>query len=174
MRPGTIRRASWIVAAVAGLAGAILWLLPPNDTTPALAPVAIGTMGLPVAASNPAVAEDIVVANVFAASRTAPATRYSPGEGAGESSSGAMMPTDASFEDTEPVAGGPRLLGTVVSPDGPRALLQLNPTIPGSRLYAEGEEDAGYRIMSITPRVVVLRGPGGRVTLRLDPEEDRL
>jgi hypothetical protein len=80
---------------------------------------------------------------------------------------------DASLDEPDVVVGGPRLLGTVVSPDGPRALLQLNPAIPGSRLYAVGEEDAGYRIVSITPRVVVLRSAGGRVTLRLDPEEDR-
>lgn len=171
MRPGPIRRASWTLAVASGLAGAMLWLVPPADTVPALAPVPTDTTSLPIATSHPAVAEDIAVANVFAAARTAPGTRYTPGEVA-DASNGSVPSEDASFDDAAVAMGGPRLLGTVVSPDGPRALLQLDPA-SGPRLYAEGEADAGYRIVSITPRVVVLRSAGGRVTLRLDPEEDR-
>ena len=41
------------------------------------------------------------------------------------------------------------------------------------RLYAVGDRDGGYRVVSIAPRSVVLAGPRGRVTLRLDPQEDR-
>lgn len=171
MRPGPVRRAAWALAVVSGLAGAILWVVPPSATVAALAPVPADTTSLPIAVTDPAIAEDIAVANVFARSRTAPSTRYTPGDVADEAN-GAMLPEDASFDAADVEMGGPRLLGTVVSPDGPRALLQLDPA-SASRLYAVGDVDAGYRIMSITPRVVVLRNAGGRVTLRLDPEEVR-
>ena len=33
--------------------------------------------------------------------------------------------------------------------------------------------DGGYRVLSIAPRVVVLAGPRGRLTLRMDLEEER-
>lgn len=172
MRASTIRRASWMLAAVSAATGGVLWILPASGVAPSLAAMPIATMALPIVASNPEVAEEIVVANVFSASRTAPSTRYTPGEGPTEAS-GTMTLVDEPMADAEGTTGGPRLLGTVVSPDGPLALLQLNPALSTSRLYAVGDEDAGYRIVSITPRVVVLRSAGGRVTLRLDPEEDR-
>jgi hypothetical protein len=172
MRAHTIRRAAWMLATASAAIGGVLWFLPPSDAAPVPGAMPIGTLALPVIASNPEVAEDIVVANVFAASRTAPSTRYSPGEDPAESN-GTMALVDEPTAGVDAMAVGPRLLGTVVSPDGPRALLQLNPALSTSRLYAVGDEDAGFRIVSITPRVVVLRSAGGRVTLRLDPEEDR-
>ena len=69
--------------------------------------------------------------------------------------------------------GVPALFGTVVGENGVvMALLHLNPADPGPRLYAVGERDGGYRVVSIAPRVVILNGPQGRVSLRL-PDEER-
>lgn len=78
-----------------------------------------------------------------------------------------MAPADPAMPDDE---GMPRLYGTVVGVDGARALLQLS-SASGARLYAAGERDAGYTVVSVAPREVVLRGPGGRRTLRMAPEE---
>ena len=70
-------------------------------------------------------------------------------------------------------SGEPVLLGTVVGGRGTQALLQLDPLSGPARLYAVGDRDGGYLVVSIAPRSVVLAGPRGRVTLRLDPQEDR-
>lgn len=173
MRPSQVRRLAWVVAGTSALGGALLLAMPPSGTVVPLAPLAADTSSVPASPLNPAIAEDIAVANVFAVSRTAPTLRYAPGEVPGEADPGTMSFVEASPEDGADM-GGPQLLGTVVAPDGPKALLQLDSTIPGARLYAVGEQDAGFTIVSIAPRVVVLRrAGGGRVTLRLDPEEDR-
>lgn len=66
----------------------------------------------------------------------------------------------------------PALLGTVVGDGSVLALLHLSPADQGPRLYAVGERGGRYRVVSITPRAVILHGPQGRVTLRL-PDEER-
>ena len=56
---------------------------------------------------------------------------------------------------------------------GTLALLQLDPFAGAPRLYAVGDRDGAYRVIAIAPRSVILAGPRGRVTLRLDQEEER-
>ncbi|MCC6316761.1 MAG: hypothetical protein IT361_03635 [Gemmatimonadaceae bacterium] len=169
IRPSLLRRASWLLSALGVIVAAVVWWMPPNVSAAPLAPAAAVDSPVAPVAIDPAIAEEIAVANLFAASRTPPAKRYSPADAQASSADGMVEPT--TIVEAAP-ADGPRLLGTVVGPAGPMALLQLEPG-GTARLYAAGEADAGYRIISIAPRVVVLRGPGGRTTLRLDPEEDR-
>ena len=170
-RGAFLRLSLWAVAGVATLGGAVIWLVPPaTDVTP-LAPVLPDPGPLPTLAVATMAAEEVVMANVFTASRTPPATRYQPAE---EDASGMMAPAPdplaATTPDSAMLAGDvPRLLGTVVAPGGPRALLQLS-LASGPRLYAVGDRDGGFTVLAIDARVVVLRGPGGRRTLRLEPE----
>ncbi|MGQ0648788.1 MAG: hypothetical protein ACT4P7_14615 [Gemmatimonadaceae bacterium] len=177
MRASVIRRACWAVAAVAVAAGGLLLVVPARvDVAPTAPLVPDSSRTRPAIAGNPAVAEEIAIANVFAASRTPPSSRYMPPELAGESANGVMAepPPDSAMTATPEVEGDvPRLYGTLVGPDGPKALLHLDPTASGPRLYSQGDSGGGYRVVSIAPRIVVLRGPRGRTTLRLEPEEDR-
>jgi hypothetical protein len=177
MRPSRFRRACWTIALAAAAAGGVTWFLPvPADVAPA-PPITFDTSGVvPSPGADPAIAEDIAMANVFAASRTPPPTRFVPPEFSGDSATGAIaepMPEAAMAGEYEPGDEVPRLYGTVVGPEGPKALLHLDPATTFPRLYTVGDADGGYRVVSIVPRAVVLRGPRGRVTLRLDPEEDR-
>lgn len=163
-----------VVAAIAALAGLAFLLLPPalGDVVPAPIP-SDGKPVLPsLAASDPTLAEDVVLANAFSPRRAPPTSRYTPPEAALDSSGG-MLAEPMSGDTATPPGTAPLLLGTVVGPRGRMALLQLDPLSGPSRLYAEGERDGGYRIVSIAPRTVVLAGPRGRLTLRLDPQEER-
>jgi hypothetical protein len=113
-------------------------------------------------------AEDIILSNLFASSRTAPSRRYAgPGTNANY---------QAGTESAEPASAGfaPALLGTAVSetPGATRALLQLDPADLTPRLYAVGEGAGGYRVVSIEARSVQLTGPRGRVVLRLPQDRE--
>jgi hypothetical protein len=175
MRPlvTSLRLASWGVAAVTAVAGVVVWWLPVSVSVPPLAPAAIeAPVTAPPAVPTDA-AEEMVLTNLFAAGRTPPATRYLPPELAMDTAGGMASAPDVPpmFPDSAMLAGDvPRLLGTVVAPGGPRALLHLS-LASGPRLYAVGDREGGYTVVSVAPREVVLRGPGGRRTLRLDPEE---
>lgn len=126
-----------------------------------------------VTPADPALAEDVVLANVFSARRSPPTSRYSPPDAVMDTAGGMVeMPTDAPGADAAP-AGTPLLLGTVVGAQGTQALLQLDPYAGQPRLYSVGDRDAGFRVVSISPRSAVLVGPQGRVTVRLGPEEER-
>jgi hypothetical protein len=115
-------------------------------------------------------AEEIVLANIFSATRTPPPSRYTPPEVADSAAGMLSEPTE------EPVAAEagftPVLFGTMVGAEA-RALLQLDALATAPRLYATGERDGGYRVVSIAPREVVLAGPRGRVVLRLPQPEER-
>lgn len=178
MRASLLRRISWTVAGAAAVAGAALWVLPARVSVPPGAPLVHDGTTMPAPpVVDAAVAEEIALANVFAASRTPPASRYLPPEQAGDSAYGTMDDPGTSTLMAPEAAGEevdvPRLFGTVVGPEGTRALLTLDADASGPRLYGPGDRDGGYQVVSIAPRAVVLRGPRGRVTLRLDPEEDR-
>ena len=176
MTPSRVKRTCWGVAAITAVLGGLLWVLPPRVHVTPAPPLSLDSSGSVAAVTaRPDIAEDIAVANVFAATRTPPNTRFVPPEFAGESANGMMPEPSASSDPAAPplAADVPQLFGTVIGPDGTKALLHLDPASPAPRLYGPGERDGGYRVLSISPRAVVLRGPGGRVTLRLDPEEDR-
>ena len=171
----TMRTVLLATAAVSAALGVAFLLLPPamGDVSTGSVPTD-SVLALPaIAAADPALAEDIVLANAFSARRTPPTSRYTPQDAATDSSDGAVAGSMTMAGAGEALAGEPRLLGTVVGARGAQALLQLDPYAGAPRLYAVGERDGGYRVISIAPRTVVLAGPRGRVTLRLDPEEER-
>lgn len=136
-----------------------------SETSPPLKPPAL-------APGDPALAEDVVLANVFSARRAPPTSRYSPPDAVMDTAGG-MVEMAVEPPGDEAPAGTPLLLGTVVGAHGTQALLQLDPYAGQPRLYSVGDRDAGYRVVSIAPRSAVLVGPQGRVTVRLEPEEER-
>jgi hypothetical protein len=112
--------------------------------------------------------EDIVDANIFSVSRAAPASRYNPYEINADVN--APMFPDFVFDAPALVPEGdrvPTLYGTVLGPDGATALLRLDPSTPGARLYRAGDRAGDYRVIEIDAQSVVLSGPEGRVQLRL-------
>lgn len=168
-----LRAALLALAALSATVGAVFLALPPGvGAVTAGAIVADTALALPaIAAGDPALAEDVVLANAFSPRRAPPTSRYSPPDAETDSSGGTVA--DAPATEGDAAAGEPLLLGTVVGARGAQAVLQLDPYAGAPRLYAVGDRDGGYRVISIAPRVVVLAGPRGRVTLRLDPEEER-
>ncbi len=114
-------------------------------------------------------AEEVILANVFSASRTAPMRRYSPPEQfpAPEGAEGdSSMPVEPM-----PMAGMPQLTGTMVRQSGSLALLRLDPAARSPRLYRVGDREGVWRVLAITAREVTLDGPTGRVVLRLSTPE---
>lgn len=170
-----IRTLVWSIAALSAVGGALLWVLPPNTSAVALSPaIAPGGIALPQAAIDTLSAMEIALANVFDATRTPPTRRYLPPEFGTDSAAGMV---EGSSPDAGSMSGQsdglPRLYGTVLLPTGSKALLHLESSDLGPRLYSVGDRAAGYRIISISPRSVVLAASQGRLTLRLDNEEMR-
>lgn len=173
MRP--LRAALLLTAAASAVVAAVFFVLPPSTGAPAVRAPGGGAAFAPptLAPRDPALAEDVVLANVFSVRRTPPTSRYVPPDATTDASGGVVeMPAEPSGVE-QGVPGTPRLLGTVVGPKGTQALLQLDPYAGQPRLYSVGDRDAGYRVIAISPRSAVLAGPQGRVTVRLEPEEER-
>jgi hypothetical protein len=172
-RVSTVLRATTATALLAGVA---LLLVPSNvSVTP------LGLPELPVVPDAPfgaraqadSLAEDIILYNLFSASRVAPSRRY-PASGV-PGAPDEDVPGMAAGGGSSPSAGfTPALAGTVVSerPGGSMALLQLTSADATPRLYAVGEGAGGYRVVSIEARSVVLAGPRGRVVLRLPQDKE--
>lgn len=179
-----LRLALLATAALFAMLGVTLLVVPPSVGHEAI-PVAVvdDQPNAPTfAPGDPALSEDIVLANVFSVRRAPPASRYTPPDASSDSAGGVVSEAMAGmgsgpgngpgfYADAE--AGRPVLFGTLVGVNGAQALLQLDTSRPGARLYAVGDRDGGYRVLSIAPRVVVLAGPRGRLTLRMDLEEER-
>ncbi len=171
----SLRSALLLTAAASATVAAIFFVLPPSVGAPVEGVPQRGPAFSPptIPPSDPALAEDVVLANVFSARRTPPTSRYAPPDETTDASGGVVeMPAESSGAEQAP-AGTPRLLGTVVGPQGTQALLQLDPYAGQPRLYSVGDRDAGFRVIAISPRSAVLVGPQGRVTVRLEPEEER-
>ena len=161
------------VVSTLGLLAGIGFLLAPsgNDVEPFAIGVLADSVPILVVSNSSAdsLTEDIILYNLFAPSRTAPARRYAS---ASATDDGAMDP------NTPPasVSSGftPELIGTAVSERGgeTRALLRLLANDPAPRLYGVGDRAGGYSVVSIDARVVVLSGPRGRVVLRLPENEE--
>jgi hypothetical protein len=175
-----VRTIGWMVAALATLAGVVAWIVPPALDVEPLAPVITPMRATETSVLDASVAEGIVLSNAFAAARTAPATRYTPVEQMTDTAAGATLPDPTGMASLPmmpgsagdaPAMDGPRLFGTLVSPDGPKALLQLGEA--GPALYGVGDREGGWQVVSIAPRQVVLRGRSRRITFRLEPEEER-
>lgn len=172
-----LRLAFQVASLTLATAGVVLMVVPPRTSVPhlSLPSLAPGDSATPQAsAAADSLAEEIIVANVFAASRTPPNSRYTPPDLASDTVAG-MLVDPAAATDSAVMASSfaPALFGTMVGGDGARALLQLDPLASAPRLYAVGERAGGYRVVSIAPREVVLAGPGGRVVLRLPEQEER-
>ncbi|MEP7380763.1 MAG: hypothetical protein ABI910_03710 [Gemmatimonadota bacterium] len=173
MRP--LRAALLLTAACSAAVGVVFLLLPPAVGSSAARPIGADSTFTPpmLAPGDPELAEDVVLANVFSVRRAPPTSRYAPPDAAMDSSGGVVAePADASEVVSTP-SGDPMLLGTVVGARGTQALLQLDPSGGSPRLYAVGDRDGGYRVIAIAPRSVILAGPRGRVTVRLESEEKR-
>jgi len=161
---------------VLGAAGVALAVMPTDghvDPLPvSLAPLPASLPGNAAVADS--LAEEIVLANVFAGDRTPPATRYTPPElaGGGDPPDMAAAPPGG---EAPSMSGAlePLLFGTIVRDTGSLALLQFDHASAGPRLYRAGDREGSWRVVSIAPREVVLAGPAGRLVLRLPTPEDR-
>lgn len=119
---------------------------PPIPTAQPLAPALTLTSG-----------EEVVTANMFGASRTPPAVRFTP--------RGVVTPP------TAPAPAPLRLYGITVTGDGAIALIDADPRIRGAEIYRVGERVRSYRLMAINDSTVTLAPEsGGRpLVLRLPP-----
>lgn len=156
-------------ASVLGLLAGIGFLLAPpsDDVEPFAVSVLTDSVPMSLVAKSRAdsLTEDIILYNLFAPGRSAPARRYSA---SAVTDDRAMVDQDT----PSPSVGGsfrPELIGTAVSerPGETRALLRLLANEPAPRLYGVGDRAGGYSVISIDARAVVLSGPRGRVVLRL-------
>jgi hypothetical protein len=154
------------------LAGVGFLVVPPGDD---VEPFAVGVLAdsvpIPLVSNTiDSLTEDIILYNLFAPSRTAPARRYAASTAPDDG--GARVDPNAASASV----GGftPELIGTAVSERAgeTRALLRLLANDPAPRLYGVGDRAGGYSVVSIDARAVVLSGPRGRVVLRLPENEE--
>jgi len=160
---------------VTGLLATVAVLAWPKNTTvaplaPSLPAIAAHAPSMPANAT--ALTDSIVNANIFSLTREAPDARTfaaGPSDPMSDSVSttfgDASVPADpGSTADSDPV---PALYGVVDGPNGRAALLRLDASRKGSRLFQLGESAGGYRVRSIGADRVELVGPAGSVVLEL-------
>jgi len=164
MTPTTVR-ALWASAGTLGGLAVLLWVVPPWIGAPVQPPADIVLPAPPEDPSTHAVAllgyEEIARANVFAPARTPPRTRYTP---------------PGARAQPAPVAGDAptlRLYGLAAGSGGAVALIDADPRIPGAEIYRVGDRVGAYRLESIADTFVVLTGPAGDRTLRLQAPQRR-
>lgn len=164
MRPTTIRYL-WTAAGTAAGLGALLWVLPPWIGASQQPAAEISLPAPPADPSAHAAAllsyEEIARANVFGPERAPPRNRYAP-----PGSRSAQTPT----------AGGEpsfRLYGLAAGAGGAVALIDADPRVPGAEIYRLGDRVGPYRLESIADTFVVLAGPAGSRTLRLQAPQRR-
>ena len=148
--------------------GVFFWLKEPSVPSvdiPAAAARSPGQISSPPKSAD---AGAIVSSNMFSATRAAPSVRYTP-PGAGGT------PADVSATQGEVVAlpAHPRGFGTMTGPNGATALIQPDSAGSSSRLYREGERVGSFRIEKILTSSVIVRGPAGRIELKVEQGEDR-
>jgi hypothetical protein len=161
------------------LSAAALLTWPPNITVAPVAPTlpALDAAAPAMPSTASPLTDSIVNANIFSITRVAPKNRtfvaapvdpqvdasdttsYTANGGAGDS-----LATTTS----DPV---PHLYGIVNGPQGLAALLRLDSSRRGSRLFHLGEGAAGYTVRSIGADRVELHGPAGAVVLTLARKE---
>jgi hypothetical protein len=166
---GRLNEVMRLIAIGALTVGVVFLFLPTGTDVPPLALPETAVTAVPSAGGRQhadSLAEDIILANVFSALRTAPSRRYAGSTDAAESEAPGM--------GMAPPAFSPELVGTAVSdqPGATRALLKLDPADPTPRLYAVGEGAGGFRVVSIEARSVQLTGPRGRLVLRLPQDRE--
>ena len=155
------------------VAGVFFWLKEPVIPRVSIPP-ALESGSLARGAAGPTNssvdANAIVAFNMFSASRAAPTARYTP-PGAGGMASDA---SDASMqsEPAAPSAPPPRVYGTMTGPNGATALIEGDSAGSSSRLYREGDRVGAWRIVKILPSSVVVTGPAGRVSLKVEQRKE--
>ena len=159
----TLARNLHVGAGVLVIAGLGLRLAPtslPQSGAATLAiPVEAHSDGTPAITSPVPGYDGIIAANIFSPDRTAPAVRFSlPGR--------TVAPTKSQ---------GPtlRLYGITVGGQGPVALIDADPNVPGAEIYRLGDMVAGARLVAITDSTVTLAQPSGELVLRLQPARRR-
>jgi type II secretory pathway component PulC len=76
--------------------------------------------------------------------------------------------TPSSANDADSPLHDVRLTGVVIGPDLRRAIFAVTGT--NSRVLSEGERLKGWRLESISPKVVMLSGPAGKIVLKPQPD----
>ena len=184
-QPRVLDIASAIVIAVAVV---LLFWRPGDAVTPRAPRIAAIPPTAPPRANVDTAATVIIAHNVFSATRRAPTQRFVPASeetgaltneaagGAMSMLSPAMLATGGDSAGTGGAVGNdapPRLYGIVAQDGVRRALLLLTDSGGPPRLYAVGDGQRGYRVMSIEPDRVVLATSTGLRTLRLVVRERR-
>lgn len=163
-----------VFTVVFAVSGAAFWILPPSVpdvplTTQNQTASLAGNRAV-AQSSDSASASAIVASNIFSPSRAAPGKRYTPPGAGGEGEE-----TNAHVSDVPvmPPSPPPRVFGTMMGPGGATALMQTDSAGASGRLYREGERVGAYRILKISSSSVIVRGPEGRIELKIQPREDR-
>ena len=76
--------------------------------------------------------------------------------------------TPSSANDADSPLRDVRLTGVVIGPDLRMAIFAVTGT--NSRVLSEGETLKGWRLESISPKVVMLSGPAGNIVLKPQPD----
>lgn len=189
--PRRVADALTAAALALGALGVTLWLWPVKvDVAPLPPVIAPPPAATHVAPADPAHAARVAAANPFAPTRTAPRTRWIPPDALGPMAdvTVSQLPPGLLPDPTVDLPGAtqdapapatrdevaqardrrvPALFGTVIGADGPRALLRLDPRVPGAQLYAEGAQAGGWRVQRVEADRVTLVGRGRTLTLRM-------
>jgi len=159
----TLVRNLYVAAGVLLVGGLALRLAPTALPQPRAETLAVPAVAHPESAPTtmPPVPryDTIIAANILSPDRTPPAVRFSlPGR--------AVAPT-------KPQGPTLRLYGITVGGQGPVALIDADPNIPGAENYRLGDMVAGARVVAITDSTVTLARPSGQLVLRLQPVRRR-
>ena len=129
---------------------------------------------LPAVRTSDNDAASIVAANILSSSRHAPSVRYTSPDllpATDYSVPAVFAPTvgsDSAKGASEATDAVPSVYG-IVNTDGTwRALLRLTESDVSPALLREGDRRGPYQVVSIRPNAVVVAGPSGQRTLRLN------
>ncbi len=151
--------------------GVVFWLQEPSVPNVVIPPAAATrtTVAEIQSSSTGSDAGVIVSSNIFSATRAAPSVRYTPPGAGGVSADVSSMPDEV----VAIAAAPPRVFGTMTGSNGATALIQPDSAGSSSRLYREGERVGAFRIEKILPNSVIVRGPSGRMELKVQQGEER-
>lgn len=171
MRAPAVRASLNALTILLVFVGVVFWLKEPSVPYVVIPPAAVGRATAspthsPSASSDAGV---IVSSNMFSATRAAPSVRYTPPGAGGVSADVSFMPDEVVAIAAPP----PRVFGTMTGSNGATALIQPDSAGSSSRLYREGERVGAFRIEKILANSVIVRGPSGRMELKVQQGEER-
>jgi hypothetical protein len=161
------------------IAAAALLAWPPDTSVAPMAPTlpALAAAAPSMTTTASVLTDSVVSTNIFSLTRVAPTARTFAAapvdpqvdvSGTGSYTANGGIGDSLATSDRESV---PHLYGVVNGPQGAAALMRLDPSRRGSRLFHLGEGAAGYTVRSIGADRVELNGPNGPVVLTLSPKE---